>query len=117
MTFQGRGILYGGSLDGISIGRLTHEHYDCLRMSRRRAAILTSERNAFADAMRLFPANEAVREYNKLVLESSDYPVAKILAEHNNNVAKKGSDEQGRTSGHTSFDNWLPSDAEKKSLN
>ena len=80
-------------LDSVAIGSLSINDWEIL-MQRRQAIQSEVEKQRFNDAIRLFPTNELVRQYNERFMSRSGRAVAKISAEHNNFIARRGTDEQ-----------------------
>ena len=57
-------------LDSVAVGNLSINHWETL-MTRRQAIVSSVERLRFNNAIRLFPTNDLVREYNERYLSRS----------------------------------------------
>lgn len=78
------------ALDHIAVGEVRREDWQLL-ISRRRE-INQGEMQTFADAVRLFPTNSQVLDYNLEKLSETGHAVAVIEASHNNSTARQGSE-------------------------
>lgn len=86
---------FGQILDSLSTGNITQPGWQLL-LTRRRTLIPADELVHFRNAVRLFPTNKEVIEYNKFYLSRNRLAVAVIDANHNNATARQGSEDQAQ---------------------
>jgi len=88
-------------LDSIATGAVNQNGWN--QLMQRRMSIRADERDSFSNAVRLYPTNEQVRDYNNDVLARNQLPVALIEASHNNATAMQGSDLQAQNLSRTLY--------------
>ncbi|XP_055344659.1 uncharacterized protein LOC129592610 [Paramacrobiotus metropolitanus] len=81
------------ALDRISTGDSTQDDYDKI-MTRVHSLLPAEDQIGFRGALHLFSERDPARSFNEKALTNLNMPVARIRADHNGNMASKGTEEQ-----------------------